>query len=437
MTAATANQLLFIELNEVNFDFVRHYAGLGQLPAFEAFFARHGITETTSEKNYDELEPWIQWVTAHTGLDYADHQVFRLGDIVAGDLPQIWEQLEARGLKVGAVSPMNAKYRLQQPAFFYPDPWTQTDVVAPPVFRRLHAAIAEAVNNNASARLGVKSAVNLCVGGIAAAGIANYRLYATYLGTAISSPWRRALFLDLLLADLFMLSVKRTQPHFASLFLNAAAHIQHHYMFSSAAYDGPLKNPDWYVSKAADPVLDVYKLYDRILARIQKGFPDARVMLATGLHQDAHPEIVYYWRLRDHEAFLQKIGVPFVRVEPRMSRDFLIVCKDSAEAEMAAGRLERAMAADGTPLFEVDNRGTDLFVMLTYPEDIPAGMAIMVGNETFADFRRDVAFISLKNGQHNNVGYFSDSGNTVADTPGGFPLRDMPQRIFAALEGVA
>ena len=65
---------------------------------------------------YEHLEPWIQWVTAHTGLDFAEHGVFRLGDIVARDLPQIWEQLEEKGLRVGAICPMNAKHRLKDAA---------------------------------------------------------------------------------------------------------------------------------------------------------------------------------------------------------------------------------------------------------------------------------------------------------------------------------
>ncbi|WP_204315871.1 hypothetical protein, partial [Enterobacter hormaechei] len=85
----------------------------------------HGFQRTTSEQDYDNLEPWIQWVTAHTGLDYGEHGIFRLGDIVEHDLPQIWDDLEQKGLNVGAISPMNARQRMRAPAFFLPDPWTK------------------------------------------------------------------------------------------------------------------------------------------------------------------------------------------------------------------------------------------------------------------------------------------------------------------------
>lgn len=427
-----AERLLFLELNEVNFRYLEAYIARGELPAFRTFLERHGYSETTSERSYNELEPWIQWVTAHTGMPLADHGVFRLGDIVTRDIPQIWEQLEARGLTVGAISPMNAKNRLKRPAFFVPDPWTSTDVSAPPVFQRLYAAIAQAVNDNARSRLTAKSAIDLAVGGFLAANPKNYGRYAAIMLKAKSRPWFRAMFLDLLLTDLFSLCVKRSQPHFATLFLNAAAHIQHHYMFASAVYDGPLANPGWYLAEGEDPLLDVYRLYDGILADIQQRFPDARLMLATGLHQEPHPAVTYYWRLRDHTKFLSRVGVPFRRVEPRMSRDFLIDCASSENAAVAERRLRMARTSDGTQLFEVDNRGSDLFVMLVYPNDIPDNMGFEIGNERFVSLRNDVAFVAIKNGHHNGIGYFADSG-LASGSHASFPLSDIPQRVFGAL----
>ena len=42
-------------------------------------------------------------------------------------------------------------------------------------------------------------------------------------------------------------------------------------------------------------------------------------MIATGLHQQPFGHLKFYWRLRDHAAFLGKIGVEHVRVEPALS----------------------------------------------------------------------------------------------------------------------
>jgi hypothetical protein len=434
MTVQAKTQLFVLELNEVNFDYLKHYMALGDLPTFSAFIGRHGYIETVSEQTYDNLEPWIQWVTAHTGKSFAEHGVFRLGDIVNQDLPQIWEQVEAAGLKVGAISPMNAKYRLKQPAFFIPDPWTQTGIVAPARVQRLVAAIARGVNDNATNRLYPGTALDLLVGVIGTARLHNYPQYLRLGLMARSQSWAKALFLDLLLADLFCQLVQSTQPVFATLFVNAAAHVQHHYMFSSSAYRGTQVNPDWYLPKDMDPLREVYRLYDNVLGDMLRTFPEARLMLATGLHQDPHPELTYYWRLRAHDDFLRRIGVHCERVEPRMSRDFLVVCADSDKAAAAERRLAATQSADGTPLFEVDNRGSDLFVMLTYPHDIAEDMQFRIGNESFDGLRKDVAFVAIKNGRHNGIGYFADSGLNLGKTPSRIELKTLPERILRALD---
>jgi hypothetical protein len=432
-----AQQLLFLEFNEINLDSVRHYAGRGLLPSLHALIAGNGWATTTSEQRYEDVEPWIQWVTAHSGRSLEEHQVFRLGDIVQHELPQIWESLEAHGLRVGALGPMNAVNRLRNPAFFVPDFWTQTQISAPRVVARLHEAVSQLVSDNAQVRLTAGSTAALLMGLAVYAAPRNYSRYASLVMTSGSRPWRRAILLDLLLSDVFVSLVRGRSPDFATLFVNAGAHIQHHYLFSAECYGGQNRNPEWYVSRGVDPLLEVYEAYDRILATIQATFPTARVMIATGLHQDPHGEGTYYWRLRKHAQFLDRIRVPFARVEPRMSRDFLIVCRNAEQAAQAHARLAGATSnVDGLPLFEVDNRGADLFVTLTYPREISPGFAFTIAGESFSGLDRDVVFVALKNGQHNGTGYFLDTGADFRGRDVSFELREMP-RIVADALGVA
>lgn len=430
-----ASQLLLLELNEVNFEFVEAYAAAGKLPVLGAMIRRHGVSRTTSEESYERLEPWIQWVTAHTGRSFIEHQVFRLGDIVKHDIPQIWEMLEALGMTVGAISPMNAKHRARSPAFFVPDPWTSTEVSGSGTLRRLYAALAQVVNDNAQSKVDIASALALIKGTARYARPANYLEYLRLGVTSFGRSWRRAIFLDVLLADVFIREVARARPNFASLFLNAAAHIQHHYMFSAAPYAGKRRNPDWYIKPGFDPVLEVYSAYDRIVGQVLRAFGNARVMLATGLHQVPHEEGTFYWRLKDHAKFLQLIGVPCERVEPRMSRDFLVTCAGTAQAERSAEILESAAHEDGTRLFEIENRGSDLFVCLTYPREIQPTCRFSVEGRVFEGLHQQVVFVALKNGEHDGIGYFLDTGGR-ADAATVFPLTEMPQRVMEAL-GVA
>src|SRR6266446_2386557 len=120
--------LILLELNELILPYVERYIERGKLPGFQTLLRRHGYHVTDSEKSYAHLEPWIQWVSAHTGLPYDAHKIFRLGDIIGATVPQIFEVLEKRGISVGAVSPMNVENRLSAAAFFVPDPWTNSKV---------------------------------------------------------------------------------------------------------------------------------------------------------------------------------------------------------------------------------------------------------------------------------------------------------------------
>jgi hypothetical protein len=413
-------RLLFLELNEVNFEFVEHYARRGELPAFARLLEAHGYARTRSESVYELIEPWIQWFTVHTGMPYEKHQVFRLGDGPQAGAKQIWEELSTRGLKVGAFSPMNAGHRVPDAAFFVPDPWTKTGVTAPALMRRAYDAICQAVGDNAEGHIGVASATRLAAGLAAYASPANWLQYARLAALGTKRHWARAVFLDRFLADCFFRLWKRTRPDFATLFLNGAAHLQHHYLFNSAAYQGPFRNPAWYLPAGTDPVREVYRLYDRVVAESLRLDPSLRIMMATGLHQDPVEAPVFYWRLRDHAGFLRRLGCAFERVEPRMSRDFLVVCRDAAQASAAQAILEAQRAPDGVPLFEVDNRGESLFATLSYPHDIPPHLAA------------DVVFVAIKNGRHNGIGYFLDTGARAAPQDEPIPLAQLWQRMVSA-----
>lgn len=86
----TKEKLVLLELNEINFDYVERYLKMGiSLKGFQSLFD-HGIITTSSEEQYELLEPWIQWPSVHTGMTFKEHQVFRLGDIINFNHNQIF-----------------------------------------------------------------------------------------------------------------------------------------------------------------------------------------------------------------------------------------------------------------------------------------------------------------------------------------------------------
>lgn len=404
-----ATPLILVELNEVNFEYIERYVDKGRLRTFGGLIENYGIGTTTSESVYSNVEPWIQWVTAHTGKTLAEHGVFRLGDIVGKEVPQIWEILEASGVRVAAMSPMNAENRLNAPAFFVPDPWTHTRICADSVTRVLHRAVVQAVGDNASGRVSPASYAALL-----AAFVRHVRpnRWWDYIQLGLRTqrrPWLKVGVLDSLLADIFQSLMARTRPAFASIFLNGAAHIQHHYLFSSSAYDGDRRNPEWYVPKGEDPLLDIYEIYDVFLRDLTRRQPNARLIIATGLHQDSFGHETYYWRLIDHERLVRSAGLDVQSVHALMSRDFVVNCRSSEEASRAESVLVNAYVEGlEAKVFHVENRGTSLFCSLVFEAPVNKGMTLVCGRIR-VDLAGIVAFVALKNGHHNPVGYIIDS----------------------------
>lgn len=421
---------ILIGLNELNFEYIEYYVAQGKLPVFKELLQRYGYKETTSEAEYSLLEPWIQWVTLHTGKTYAEHDVFRLGDIVGrNDLDQLWELAEAKGLSVGAISPFNAENRLKNPTFFVPDPWTQTSAFGEEFVVEVSSAVAQAVNDNAKGGLTKKSILAILKTFLK---VVPVRLYSEYLMLSAEIKNKvgiKAVILDKLLGDLFIQQWKKHTPDFSSLFLNTGAHFQHHYMFNALPYQGKFENPQWYCPKDQDPLFLILKEYDKFLGRLIK--LDTRIVIATGLHQKPHEELTFYWRLKDHVGFLNEIGLSsHINVTPRMSRDFLIEFSQISDALDAEKVLISFRAlSDDLIMFTVDNRGKSLFVELTYPNNIVDGFGIK-GHKLINNFEKYVAFVAIKNGEHDGIGYYLDTAEN--NLPNKFPLAEVHNHLVSS-----
>jgi len=402
--------LILLELNEVNFDAVGFYIERGDCLSGFKKLIEQGVVNTEAEPEYEHLEPWIQWPSVHTGETYDQHRVFRLGDVVNSSSEQFFETIEKAGFSVGAVSPMNASNKLHNPAYFIPDPWTQTPCDNSFLSNSITEAIVQAVNDNSKSKLTFKTIFNLGLAFVALVNPLRYIPMAIYALKSFGKPWRQALFLDMLLYEIHKTLFKRKSPNFSTLFLNAGAHIQHHYFFNSPFIDSPeLQNPNWYVGKDEDPFLEMVRVYDRMLLDLLS-LPNTELIIATGLSQKPYEKLKFYYRLKDHRAFLEVLGIDFKDAVPRMTRDFLVSFDSVEQASLAEKQLSEILVDNAFKLFEeIDNRGQDIFVVLTYPSEITKDTMITgLGKQlSLLDL---VTFVAIKNGEHQSKGYayFSD-----------------------------
>lgn len=416
---AKPRALTLLELNELNFDIVSRCVkqAPSEFPNFSCLLKTE-CRETSSESTYAKLEPWIQWVSAHTGLTADEHGVFRLGDAVNTEIPQLLGALERQGITVGGVSPMNMPNQLDRPAYFIPDPWTRTPTDGSTWSVKIWTAIAQAVNDNAQGRLSPNTVLWL---GLAFVKFARWSRLGLYLSLALRSkgaPWRKALFLDLFLNDVHYALLKTHRPNFSVLFLNAGAHIQHHYLFNTKALETrPFVNPAWYIAAEEDPFFEMLKVYDVILGDYLNDHRD--LIAATGLTQVPYDRVKFYYRLKDHEIFLRRLGLAFKQALPRMTRDFLVECDSRDEADRAAKCLAGVRTlSDGVAIFDdIDHRGNSLFVTLTYPHEITPGFKVRTWDGQEFDLYEEVAFVAIKNGMHSGRGFSFFVGDVARQAP--------------------
>lgn len=408
--------LILLELNELNFDAVKLYIDKGHIfTGFNKIFQKKNII-TSAESDYDSLEPWIQWPSVHTGKTFSDHKIFRLGDIVNSSHEQFFEKVEREGFTVGAISPMNSSNKLSNPTYFVPDPWTQTKSDNSFFSKAITAAIIQAVNDNSQSKLTLKTIFNLIIAFIFLVNPYKWFSLVKYALKSFGKPWRKALFLDLFMHEIHKTLYKKRKTNFSTLFLNAGAHIQHHYFFNSLFVNSTnLKNPSWYIAQNEDPFLEMLEIYDYILNDLIN-FKNTELIVATGLSQKPYEKIKYYYRIKNHKLFLKTIDISFSSVVPRMTRDFLILFDNSREALLAEEKLSKIKVNNSINLFEkIDNRGKEIFIVLTYPHEINKDTTISFeGNELLLhDF---VTFVAIKNGEHQNKGFafFSDGLDQLA-----------------------
>ncbi len=398
-----------IELNEINFDVVKRYIEDGEkLPNFKRLIESN-LLITSAEDDRENLEPWIQWVSVHTGLKSVEHGVFRLGDIVNYKGKQLFEEIEGRGYRVGSVFAMNAYNRLKNPAFFIPDPWTSTKPDNSFSSKAITRSISQAVNENASGKLAFRSIIDIGLAALIHIPIWSYPGLLRQMISSRKNRWRRALFLDILLFRFFHSLVRKKKPDFATLFLNAGAHIQHHYMLASSVIsNGTHTNPTWYVSSGSDPVLDAYRQYDQLLGDFFS-WKDCFFIIATGLSQRPFEAPVYHYRLKNHSEFLAELSLNFQSVEPRMARDFVVEFLNNQDRDIMAKALA-SLRIEGRAVFgHIDIREKSLFVMLDYPRQIVKN-TMLDPNEYLPNHYRlaeAIVFSSINNGEHQGKGFLA------------------------------
>ena len=376
---------------------------------------------TFAESEYENLEPWIQWASFNLGKSYTDHKIFRLGDIIEfPNQKQIFEKIEERGFKVGAISPMNTDNRLNNPSYFIPDPWTDTHSDHSSFSKRLSLMLKQTVNDNSLGRLSLNSVLTVLEVIFRTLNLKKTSFLIQLIFSSLFKTWKKSLVLDYLIHLVHLYFFEKKLPNFSSVFLNAGAHIQHHYFFNTKHIKNLPKNPKWYIDSSPDPIEYMLEVYDRIIGDYLNLCKNKdKLFISTGLSQVPYNKVKFYYRLKNHKLFLKNIGLNFLKVLPRMTRDFEIIFDNKKDLIKAKQILKNIKSKkNNLNIFnEIEERDKSLFVILTYPYEVEKNDVMIINKKLELNFFDELVFVAIKNGMHDTKGYVFCSPSTYLDLP--------------------
>ena len=366
------SRIVLIEFNELSPYLLDKWVADGHLPNFRRLYERSAVFVTQADELVaPNLEPWIQWYSLHTGIEFQRHRVFRLTDGPRAQHDDIWRVLLRHGKRVGNLSSMNARgFSDEEGSFFFPDPWCTSERAYPNELNIFHRFVAQHVQeySNPNSHFTPKDYATflkfLLQHGLRAKTIRAIltQLFAERTKGRKEEVWKRAALLDAMQFDVFKHYFDKCRPDFATFFANSTAHYQHAYWRCMEPEAFSIKPTAEEIRLYGDAVLFGYKRMDALLRDFfELEREGVSLVLATGLSQqpflrgEAEGGLNFY-RLRNPARLLSELGITFESVEPVMTQQYMVrFGAATGRAEEAAIRLA-TLRLEGKLLFEIDKR---------------------------------------------------------------------------------
>lgn len=359
--------VILVEFNELSPSLLQRFMRTASLPNFKRFYESSTVYTTDAQEEYQFLEPWIQWLSIHSGVPFREHNVFHLGDGRQFKNKCLAELLSDKGIRVGIFGSMNQNYR-ELNGYVLADPWDKEQFYHPSWLRPFYSVISNHVqdsskNGPVSKTDAVRLAAFMLQHGLRAETVSAIlkQLLAERKDSALT--WRRAVLLDRLQYDLFRHLNSKFNVQFATFFSNSTAHFQHAYWRSMEPDKFEIPPPEDEHQSLKDAILYGYRAMDRLVGQMVKDYPSTLLILCTGLSQEAWPDTKdISYRPKDFKALLDYAGVPASAVpKPVMAAQFQVDCENVETALVAEQRLKE-LSVDGEGVMSVNRNGTSLFV---------------------------------------------------------------------------
>lgn len=411
--------VILLEFNELSPSLLTRFMDQGELPNFRRLYLESQVFVTDAEEAAPNLEPWIQWITVHTGLSYNEHGIFHLGDGHKLEQPCVWDILSRAGKSVWVCGSMNVKYEKPINGAVLPDPWATGVEPYPSEFLPYYRFVQRNVQEYTNDRVPLTKRDYLAflrfmlTHGLS---LSTLRSIAAQFVREMGghARWRRATILDKLQWDVFRAYYKKHRPDFSTFFLNSTAHFQHMHWRNMDPTPFKVKPTAEEQAEFETAILYGYREMDVIIGKcLALAEGEATVILASGLSQQ--PCLLYediggktFYRARELDRMLSFVGVTGEYAAfPVMSEEFHVRFNSVEDAQAAERRLSDVLV-DGRPAMKVVRDGANVFSGCRVHDHLDKDALLTVKGTSIAApfFRHFYKPEGTKSGMHHPDGVF-------------------------------
>lgn len=369
---ASQPPVICLEFNELTPWLMDQFIAEGKLPHFERLKAQSIVQTSDAQATGEWLNPWVQWVTIHSGLPAEEHGVFRLSNAYKLETPAIWDLVSDAGHSVWVCGSMNPWHRNDLNGYLLPDAWSQQVRPFPEgEFDSFYTFVQRNVQEYAASKVPLSRADILrFVNYLATHGLkpaTALRIVAQLVRERVGNHrWRRASFLDAIQLDVFEWYFRKHQPAFSTFFVNSTAHYQHIYWRNMRPDQFEIQPTAAEQRDYKDAILFGYQEMDRLVGRFMKLAPHATLMLLTGLGQQPFTRMdstggKRIFRVHEQSIFTDKLGLSGkFNYEPLMADEFVLRFENPSDAAASAERLRLFRLPSGKEAFTAEANGCEL-----------------------------------------------------------------------------
>lgn len=372
MKRSALRKVLFLEFNEITWSLIDPLIAKGILPHFARlkYEGTWAVPESTDLPPY--LNPWITWVTVHTGVERSVHGASILEQAIDTiHAKRSWEYVADAGLSVGIFGSIGSYPPRPVNGFWIPGPFAPASDTFPPELRPLqdlNRKYTQAYN-----RGGVKDTWGAMVGQglqLLRFGLKPRTIFCVVRQLINEkchphASWKRVTMQSLVNYDFFESLYRQFRPDYAIWHTNHVAHYMHHYW--RAMDDTPFLSAATPEEKQhyGGAVEYGYKVADQLLGRFMRLVDDNTVlMLASSMGQqpyvtEQYPAGRITVRMRDIHQILRIIGAHGVKaVAPVMAQQWNVTIPDPIErAQVKQALLHVYSTGEKHEVFAVDEEG--------------------------------------------------------------------------------